>query len=238
MSQASDHAVERESASAVDVAVGRIRTLIKARKLGIGDVLPSEAELAVMFATGRNTIREAVRTLKAYGLVESRQKVGAIITDGRQVAMTDQFAFAMDISADSFQDIQGFRRLTEMNLGETLIGRITDDQLDAMAGINRTMEATHDVDRASELDFRFHQALVDAAGNRTLSEIYGMLSPVIRRLMKTGKSRRDALHAAAADHRDILEALRHKDRIAYTHYMNRHLQSGLEYIDNAADAET
>lgn len=238
MTQASDQTNERETTSAVDVAVAGIRTLIKARKLGIGDVLPSEAELALMFATGRNTIREAVRTLKAYGVVESRQKVGAIITDGRQVAMTDLFAFAMDISADSFQDIQGFRRLTEMNLGETLIGRITDDELDAMAVINQAMEATHDADHASELDFRFHQSLVDAAGNRTLSEIYGMLKPVIRRLMKTGKSRRDALHAAADDHRDILEALRHKDRIAYTYFMNRHLQSGLEYIDDAADAET
>lgn len=238
MSQASDQAVEREPASAVDVAVARIRKLIKARKLGIGDVLPSEAELALMFATGRNTIREAVRTLKAYGVVESRQKVGAIITDGRQVAMTDLFAFAMDISADSFQDIQGFRRLTEMNLGETLIGRITDTELDAMAEINGMMEASQDVDRASEFDFRFHQALVDAAGNRTLSEIYAMLRPVIRRLMKTGKSRRDALHAAAGDHRDILDALRHKDRIAYTHYMNRHLQSGLEYLGDPPDDAT
>ena len=69
--------------------------------------------------------------------------------------------------------MQGFRRLIEMNFVDTLIGRISSAELDAMADINMAMEATSDVDRASDLDFQFHQALIGAAGNRKLSEIYG-----------------------------------------------------------------
>ncbi|MBA1914608.1 FadR family transcriptional regulator, partial [Escherichia coli] len=81
----------------------------------LGDALPSEAELASMFGASRNTVREAIRILKAYGIVESRQKVGAVITDRRQQALMDLFSFAIDISAESFLDIQGFRRLIEVN---------------------------------------------------------------------------------------------------------------------------
>lgn len=226
------------SGSAVETVVAGIRQLIRERRLGVSDVLPSEAELGGMFGAGRNTVREAIRTLKAYGVVESRQKVGAVIIDRRQDAMTDLLSFAVEISADTFNDIQGFRRLTEMNLGEALIERITGVQLDAAEGLNAAMEAATEVGAASALDFRFHQLLVDAAGNRTLSEIYAMLRPVICRLMETGKSRRAALHAVATEHADILDALRRRDRIAYGFHMHRHLQAGLRYIAPVPDARS
>lgn len=229
-----DTAVEG-AGSAVELVVGGMRRLIREHGLGVGNVLPSEAELGSMFGASRNTVREAVRTLKAYGIVESRQKIGAVIVDRRQNAMTDLFSFAMEISADTFNDIQGFRRLTELNLGEMLIERITEAQLVAAETLNAAMEAATAVEAASVLDFRFHQLLVDAAGNRTLSDIYAMLRPVICRLMETGKSRRTALHAAVAEHADILDALRRRDRIAYGFHMHRHLQAGLRYIDAGRD---
>jgi DNA-binding FadR family transcriptional regulator len=58
-------------ASAVDDVVRQIRAMIRERGMGIGDVLPGEAELAVLFESSRNTVREAFRTLKAYGVAES-----------------------------------------------------------------------------------------------------------------------------------------------------------------------
>ncbi len=109
-----------DKASAVDQVVDAIRRLMRERNLGLGDALPSEIELAAMFNTSRNTVREAIRMLKAYGIVESRQKVGAVITDRRQQALMEQFSFALDISAESFLDIQGFRRLIEVNLSDLL----------------------------------------------------------------------------------------------------------------------
>jgi GntR family transcriptional repressor for pyruvate dehydrogenase complex len=219
--------------SAVDTVIGQIRDLIRRRGLAVGDVLPSETDLAGMFGAGRNTVREAVRTLKAYGIVESRQKVGAVITDRRQEAMTDLFSFAMDISADTFRDIQGFRRLTEMNLAPILVGKLPEETLRLLAETNERMAGRTDPAEASELDFRFHQIMVDAAGNRTLSEIYGMLKPVIRRLMEAGKTQRKALDGAVEEHAAILEALRSANQIDFLYHMNRHLDAGLEFIPDA-----
>ncbi len=217
-------------ASAVDDVVRQIRALIKQRGLGVGDVLPSEAELASMFDSSRNTVREAFRTLKAYGVAESRQKVGAVLTDHHQTAMRDLFSFAMEISVDAFRDIQGFRRLTEMNLFDLLAERLTEAVFDEMEAINVSILAAEGAERASELDFQFHRLLVDAAGNRTLSETYGMLKPVIQRLMLAGKSQRVALKSVVVEHNDILQALRHRNRIAFVYHMDRHLSAGLEFI--------
>ncbi|PZM15142.1 FadR/GntR family transcriptional regulator [Rhizobium tubonense] len=221
-------------ASAVDDVVRQIRTLIRERGMGIGDVLPSEAELAVMFDSSRNTVREAFRTLKAYGVAESRQKVGAVLTGQHENAMRDLFSFAMEISVDAFRDIQGYRRLTEMNLYDLLADRATEEMFADMELVNDAILAAESPERASELDFQFHKMLVDAAGNRTLSETYGMLKPVIQRLMMAGKSQRLTLQTVAIEHNDIVQALRARDRIAFAYHMDRHLDAGLKFIPNAS----
>lgn len=224
--------------SAVDEVVGQIRALIRERGLGVGDVLPSEVELAEMFDSSRNTVREAFRTLKAYGIAESRQKLGAVLTNQHQSAMRDLFAFAMDVSADAFQDIQGYRRLTEMNLFDLLAEHLTTQELEEIEAVNASILTAATPEEASELDFKFHMLLVTAAGNRTLTETYGMLKPVIQRLMMAGKSKRSTLRSVFNEHEAILEALRNKDRIAFSYHMDRHLSAGLVFIPKPAIAET
>lgn len=225
---------EGNKASAVDDVVRQIRALIRERGMGIGDVLPSEAELAAMFDSSRNTVREAFRTLKAYGVAESRQKVGAVLTGQHENAMRDLFSFAMEISVDAFLDIQGYRRLTEMNLFDLLMERASEKIFAQMELVNDAIIAAESPEQASELDFQFHKLLVDAAGNRTLSATYGMLKPVIQRLMMAGKSQRLTLETVAIEHYAIVQALRSRDRIAFSYHMDRHLDAGLKFIPNAS----
>ena len=59
---ASDADIRPVATSAVEDLVVRIRSLISDRHLGVGDSLPSERELCELFATSRNTVREAMRS--------------------------------------------------------------------------------------------------------------------------------------------------------------------------------
>jgi DNA-binding FadR family transcriptional regulator len=85
--------------SAVDAMVTEIRGIISAGGLGVGDSLPTERELCERFSTSRNTVREAMRILKAYGLVEVRPKVGATIIDDRMARALELFSFDFRTSA-------------------------------------------------------------------------------------------------------------------------------------------
>lgn len=219
-----------DKGSAVDQVVDALRRLMRERNLGLGDALPSEADLASMFNASRNTVREAIRILKAYGVVESRQKVGAVITDRRQQALMELFSFAIDISAENFLDIQGFRRLIEINLSDLLFETVDEAGIATLNSINDQMKSAPELAKAAELDFRFHAALVGFAGNQTLSQVYGILQPLLQRLMEAGKRSREAVDSAYNDHRDIIGALEQRDRIAYAYHMNRHLQAGLHFI--------
>jgi GntR family transcriptional repressor for pyruvate dehydrogenase complex len=228
-----EEAVEIDRGSAVDHAVGSIRELIRARSLKVGDILPTEMELAAMFGTGRNTIREAVRILKAYGIVESRQKMGTIITDRRWHAVMDLYSFGFDISADTFEDVQGFRRLIEINLAEAIFARIEAETIARLRSINEELRAA-DIRRATELDFAFHQMLVGTAGNRTLSDVYSIIRPIIMRLMQLGKEVRIAVDGTYLEHDEIIKAIEAHDRIAYAYHMSRHLKAGLRFVAGAS----
>ena len=182
-----------------------------------------------MFGAGRNTIREAVRILKAYGIVESRQKLGTVITDRRWDAVTDLYSFGLDISVSTFEDVQGFRRLIEINLADTIFSRIDATTIARLREINEELRDSELV-RATELDFAFHETLVGTAGNRTLSDVYGIIRPIIMQLMQLGKKVRIALDGTYVEHEEIIRAIEARDRIAYAYHMNRHLKAGLRFV--------
>src|SRR5437588_5636144 len=59
----------------------QIRKLISSGALKPGDKLPSERELCVKLGVGRSSIRDAVRTLQATGILEPRQGHGTVVRD-------------------------------------------------------------------------------------------------------------------------------------------------------------
>ena len=74
--------------SAVDRMVDLIRDLIAERGLQLGDPLPTERELGELYVASRNTVREALQVLRAYGIVETRPKVGAVLSARTQRSNT------------------------------------------------------------------------------------------------------------------------------------------------------
>ncbi len=219
--------------STVDALVQDIRALMQERKLGVGDHLPTERELVERFATSRNTVREALRTLKAYGLIEVRPKVGAVITDRSLEAAFDLFAFNMEVSLDTFTDVQAFRRLIEVGIGEQVIMDLREPDLERLDAINAAMRDAAEAADAAEHDYRFHAHLIGLVRNRTLTDIYRFLKPVILRLMLLGKHRRPALSDTFDDHAGIMAALRGRDRVAFAYRMSQHLEFGARFLDGA-----
>src|SRR3546814_15580765 len=67
--------------STVEALIDAIREKIQSGELVVGDALPSERELSESFNVSRTTLREALRVLEAYGVIETRQKAGATVVN-------------------------------------------------------------------------------------------------------------------------------------------------------------
>ncbi|PRY78093.1 DNA-binding FadR family transcriptional regulator [Yoonia maritima] len=220
-----------EPRSVVDEVVEQMRMLISERGLTIGDQLPTEKELCETFGASRNTVREAMRILKAYGIVKVRQKVGATIVDNRMSSALGMFSFnVMEISRETFSDIQGFRCLLEVSSVEEIFDRITDEDLADLRLINATMLETEGVEAAAEQDFLFHTRLVRILRNKAILDVYGLMKPVILRIIQNGKTRHTFENETYYEHEAVIDAIVARDRIAYQYRMKTHLETGYAHF--------
>ncbi len=235
---AGSNGAEAPRVSAVDRLVEQIREMMSDRGLRIGDPVPTERELGEMFQASRNTVREALVVLRAYGLIDTRPKVGAVVAAGHGEAIKRLFAFHNGISPDSFRDLQGFRRIVELGVGDQVILTATKADLDALDRVNDQLLAARNVPEAAQADYDFHEAIIALGGNRTTLAAYRMLSPVIIEVMQIGKSARPVQADTHAAHVEVVAALRARDRVAYAYLMSRHLEFGLRFVAAAEERRT
>lgn len=214
--------------SAVDGMVLKIRGLISDGGLGVGDSLPTERELCERFQASRNTVREAMRILKAYGVVSVRPKVGATIIDDRMERALDLFSFnTLDISRRTFNDIQGFRRLIEVGSVDTIFDQMQPEDILEMRKVNDQLRAAGSIVEASELDFRFHLRLVSILTNRAVTDVYRIMKPIIIRIMERAKQLHNFTGETFEQHAAVVDALEQRDRIRYQYALQSHLHIGI-----------
>lgn len=237
MSEAADTAATvreglADGGSAVDAVVRQIRTLIAESGLKVGDSLPTERELGIRFNASRNTVREAMGVLKAYGLVEVRPKVGATIADHRMSRAFDLFSFdTLEISRKTFSDVQGFRDLLEVGSADRILDRLRDEDVAELRRINDDLRDIQDIAEASEIDFAFHLRLMSILGNAAILDIYKVMKPVILRIMQKGKTRRSYRTETHAEHDSVVEALAARDRLAFQYRLRSHLMIGFRNFE-------
>jgi DNA-binding FadR family transcriptional regulator len=84
-----------------DGTAERIIQLITSGPLEVGDKLPGERELARSLGVSRSLVRESLRTLESFGLIDVRHGVGAIVTStSMPAAMTAADTRAAKSSSD------------------------------------------------------------------------------------------------------------------------------------------
>lgn len=224
--------------SAVDAMVLNIRSLIADGGLGVGDSLPTERELCERFQASRNTVREAMRIMKAYGIVSVRPKVGAIIVDDRMERALDLFSFdTLDISRRTFNDVQGFRKLIEVGSVDAIFDQMRSEDIAEMRAVNDQLRAAASIQEASEMDFRFHMRLVSILNNRAVRDVYRIMKPVIIRIMERAKDLQDFTVETYEQHAAVVDALELRDRIRYQYALQSHLHIGIRaFGDTEAEA--
>ena len=98
--------------SRTDGAVRSLREWIFARGLKSGDLLPSESQLCAELNVGRNSLREAVRTLRATGVLEVKQGAGTYVGVLSLKSMSDELIFHSRLTVDDQESY--LRSLTEV----------------------------------------------------------------------------------------------------------------------------
>lgn len=202
--------------------------IIAAGELKVNDPLPSEAQLAAQFGVSKPVVREALKQLALYGIVEIRQGRVARIKPLGSSVLEGFFRVAVRSDNNGLRDAIDLRRAVEVELAELAASRATDETQKPLEEAFRMMERNIDsLDPWLEGDFAFHMALAHASENALMQHTIQGLSGVIRytqRLLGVQTDLRDA-RKTLERHRAILEAVLARDPAAAGSAMRTHFDS-------------
>ncbi|MDD7642104.1 MAG: GntR family transcriptional regulator [bacterium] len=184
-----------------EITDGRIR---------IGDRLPTERLLAEQMGVSRNCVREALRSMETFGLIECRQGSGNYLSCRMSEPISEIFSIMLMLGTTNMEDVKAFRMELDKQACRTLAERADRvdiaDTLVAILGETPGDGGT----QAIEVDARFHYELLQLQGNRLWMTIADAIFPVYRQGIKD-----TLIHASEEEqrrfselHRAICEGIR------------------------------
>lgn len=202
--------------------------MIAAGELKTDDPLPAESELAARFGVSKPVIREALKQLSLFGIVEIRQGRVSRVKPLNSSALEGFFRLAVRSDANGLRDALELRRAVEVELAELAATRITPATLVPLEDAFRTMEQNIDgLDPWLEGDYAFHIALAQASENAIMQHTIRGLSGVIRytqRVLGVQTDLRD-VRMTLKRHEAILNAVQDRDPAAAGAAMRVHFDA-------------
>lgn len=190
-----------------DVYAG-IRDAILTGEIVGGDRLVHE-DLASRFGTSRIPVRDALKRLVFDGLIETDARRGYWVTS---------------FGRDDIEEIYGLRQMLESYAVRCACPRLSDADLTELEQLQEEIEHSAeagDTEHYVALNHTFHSRLYDGAEQPRLERIINSLWHGLPPLTPITGER--SLTHTAAQHRDVLQALRQRDADAAGRAMQRHI---------------
>lgn len=186
----------------IDQVIDQLRDQITGGAWAIGARIPTEAELAALTGTSRNTVREAVQSLVHAGLLERRQGSGTYVLAASELAG----AVSRRVAGAHEHHILEVRRTLEVGAARLAARRRNAEDVARLRTILAERTAANragDWERAVDLDVDLHRAIGQAAHNPVLTDLYenflDALSESVRANFAAQGHIEDSEHVALVD---------------------------------------
>lgn len=214
------------SGTMLEEVVLQLREMIQRGELRPGDRLPPERDLAKLFGVSRPTLRAAIRSLAAVGVLQARQGAGTFVVAANGLPALDSSPLRLMAALHGFTTAEMFeaRQSLEMAIAGLAAERATGDQMASMAEELAGMYAS--IDEPEEYlvhDMRFHQMIAAASGNRILTALMNMVATILYDVRRKTVRRAHDLKESAEMHRQIYRAVRDRNPEAARLAMRDHL---------------
>ena len=196
-----------------DEAIAGIKQMIISGEAGPGEKLPKETELASRLGLSRSSLREAVRALTLMGVLHVRQGDGTYVTSLDPHLLLDSVGLVVELSQErTVLELLEVRRLIEPGATSLGAARIDDSGIEKLRACLERMEAAPDPQTLVEADDEFHETIVAAAGNQTLSSLVRALSSrTMRARAWRALADEGVVEVTKLGHRNIYRAIEDRD---------------------------
>ncbi|WP_198663930.1 FadR/GntR family transcriptional regulator [Jiangella endophytica] len=221
---------ERLSKSVADDLLARIARA----EYVAGDTLPSEQQLGAMYGVGRNTVREAMQTLRVLGIVEVRPRLGARVIDSAAPNALATAAISHLLRGETVDQLYDVRLILEPAAAAKAAKHRTDDDLLAIRRALGHFRVAFELgENIWEQDIAFHDAVAQASGNPVLARLLAPMSDLLGHARKATGTLREAAERALHEHEQIAVAIEERSARRARSAMEQHIRSAIWALETA-----
>lgn len=191
----------RQGKSVVDQVMDEIIRQIISGELVPGGKLPTEMELCRQFGAGRNSVREAVKKLQAYGILYIKRADGTFVSETYNRKMLDPMLYSLILQHNSWKDFVELRAVIDIGtlniiVQRTDINTFLPELYRTYGELSAELHSPEpSLERVLELDMKFHSRIAGAANNpmlETITEYITLLTlpsrrETTRKVMESGE---------------------------------------------------
>jgi DNA-binding FadR family transcriptional regulator len=217
-----------------------LRARIRSGEWAVGDLIPKEPELMELMGVGKSTVREAVRSLAAFGMLQTVPGVGTFVRSRTPVGSV----LAEFLADHDLEEVLVYRRSLEIEAAQAAAIRRSDEQLAALrASHGRALAAGErgpretsgagsppEEERCNHVlrEDSFHRLIVEASGSRLLLDLYIGVMEALGEAEQQGLVFLGATHETMmADHGALLQAIEARSVRDAAHAMALHADRDL-----------
>lgn len=229
---------ELPKGSISEIIVQRITDALISGELKPGDKIPTEVEFSEKLGVSRNAVREAVKVLVAFGVLEIRRSEGTFVVEEYNDKLLNPLVYGMILSEHSMEELLELKisiansmlYLAILNASDEEVRKLREYGLEFKKDMN---EVPADVDKIYEASKTFNEYLGEIAHNRMLQQLDNIIHKIaaftrhkaIEESLAQGRP--DALPDNYLKEVDILEA---RDKKAITEFMDERLSLWQELL--------
>lgn len=215
-----------DTSSLVDKVEKRLIEILQQQKLKIGDSIPKEIELAEMLGVSRTVIREALLRLRMMGLIESKKKKGAVITNPDIFAIMSRSMNPHILDEETLKEIFEIRLVLEIGMADFLFKRKTKEDIAELKKIvkNEPKVADKHLFNISH-EIAFHGKLYEITGNEAMKKFQKMLLPVFDYVHHSGLLGKSIPLRKFVSHKELVDILENGTPELFRQAMRHHLEN-------------
>lgn len=206
-----------ESSERLNQSVARVLgTQILTGEILPGEPISTEVENSAAMGVSRTAYREAVRTLVAKGLLESRPKAGTRVTPRSRWNVLDpdvlDWMFSQSPDEDFVRDLFELRSVIEPTAAEWAALRRTPHQLAEMEHCMTIMRSAPLATKEwQEADRQFHRLLLDATQNVAMISLGSSIGAAVQMTTRFKVRPQMRPHDPVPDHIAVFDAVAQGD---------------------------
>ena len=229
-----------KSESVVQQIIDSLVEAMIRKELKPGDQIPTEMELAERLGVGRNSVREAIKILVYFGVLEIRRAEGTYVCEGFTDTMIDPIIYGIILDkAGSYEYLMELREIMEAGVMKLAMENAKEEEFRnlriQLERMRREIEiGPENVDRVFQEDNEFHSIITSMGHNPLVQKIeavvrtltHSMRYETVKAMVESGRGQE--LYEA---HEKLLRILESKDEtdlnenVRNTYFVNEFIES-------------